>query len=177
VFGGTTALALGSIPAAQRGYPPATFLAAAAATIASAAFTTVFVWFPRPLRGARWLTTGLAVMTAVLVIPLVFIYSSGQGTPPSLDATLNVWMGGNLIAGTVLLAWRAVRPANRFLVAPLALGVAVGIFPLALLNALPQALGRPPIMWGESASVSVAAIPLAFAYAILRHRLFTLDAY
>jgi hypothetical protein len=62
-----------------------------------------------------------------------------------------------------------VPPPNRFVVAPLALGVAVGIFPLALLDALPRALGRPPIMWADSASASVAAIPLAFAYAIFRH--------
>ena len=55
-----------------------------------------------------------------------------------------------LVVGTLLLAWRAVRPANRFVVAPIALGVAVGIFPLALLDALPQALGRPPIMWARS---------------------------
>jgi len=177
VFGSTTALALGSIAGATRGYAPATFVAATSATAASAAFTTVFVWFPRPLRGAHWLTTGLAAMTTCLAIPLVFIYSSGVGTPPLLETSLNVWMGGNLVVGTLLLAWRAVRPANRFLVAPLALGVAVGIFPLALLNALPQALGRPPVMWAESASVSVAAIPLAFAYAILRHRLFALAAY
>ena len=63
------------------------------------------------------------------------------------------------------------------MVAPLALGVALGVFPLALLNALPQALGAAPIMWADSASASVAAIPFAFAYAILRHRLFALDAH
>jgi len=177
IFGGTTALALASIPGATRGYAPASFLAAVAATAASTAFTMVFVWFPRPLRGARWLTITLAVATTALAAPLVVIYSSGAGTPPPLEASLYLWMGGNLILGTLLLAWRAVRPANRFLVAPLAIGVAVGIFPLAFLNALPQALGRPPIMWGESASVSVAAIPFAFAYAILRHRLFALDAF
>jgi hypothetical protein len=32
-------------------------------------------------------------------------------------------------------------------------------------------------VWADSASASVAAIPLAFAYAIFRHRLFALDAY
>jgi hypothetical protein len=176
VFGATTALALASMAGAVRGYAPANFLAASSATAASAAFTTLFVWFPRPLRSARWLTTGLAAMTTGLVIPLVFVYASGEGTPPPLEASLFLWMGGNLVVGTLLLAWRAVRPPNRFVVAPLALGVAVGIFPLALLDALPQALGRPPIMWADSASASVAAIPLAFAYAIFRHRLFALDA-
>jgi hypothetical protein len=177
IFGGSTALALASMTGAMRGYAPANFVAASSATVASAAFTTVFIWFPRPLRNARWLTAGLAAATAGLVIPLVVIYSNGEGTPPPLETSLFVWMGGNLIGGTLLLAWRAVRPANRFVVAPLAVGVAMGIFPLALLDAVPQALGRPPIMWADSAALSVAAIPLAFAYAILRHRLFALDAY
>jgi hypothetical protein len=177
IFGSTTAFALASIAGATRGYGAATFLAATAATIASTAFTTVFVWFPRALNGARWLTTGLIIVAGGLTIPLVFIYSSGQGTPPPLESSLNFWMAANLLVGTLLLAWRAVRPANRFVVAPLALGVAVGVFPLAILNGLPQALGRPPVMSAESASVSVVAIPLAFAYAILRHRLFALDAY
>lgn len=176
VFGGTTALALASVFGASRGFAPTSFIAASCATIASTAFTTVFVWFPRPLRSARSLTIGLATLTTALVAPLVFIYSSGVGTPPPLEIGLNLWMSGNLLVGTLLLAWRAV-PANRFVVAPLVLGVAVGIIPLALLNALPQALGRMPIMWGDSASVSVVAIPIAFAYAILRHRLFALDAY
>jgi hypothetical protein len=177
VFGGTTALALGSIAGATRGYGAATFFAASAATVASTVFTIVFVWFPRPLRGARWLTLALAIVASGLTIPLIFIYSTGEGTPPPLESSLNLWFAANLTIGTLLLAWRAVRPPNRFVVAPLALGVAIGIFPLAILDALPQVLGRPPIMWAESASVSVVAIPLAFAYAILRHRLFALDAH
>jgi hypothetical protein len=177
VFGGTTALALGSIAGATRGDAPANFLAASSATVASAAFTTVFIWFPRPLRGARWLTIGLATVSTGLVIPLVVVYSRGEGTPPPLETSLFVWMGGNLVVGTLLLAARALRPANRYVLAPLALGVGVGIFPLALLDSLPQALGQMPIMWADSASASVAAIPLAFAYAILRHRLFSLDAH
>jgi hypothetical protein len=86
-------------------------------------------------------------------------------------------MGGNLLAGTVLLTWRSISPVHRHVLAPLALGIGVGIFPLAFLDALPQAVGRPPIMWADSASTTVAVIPLAFAYTILRHRLFALDAY
>jgi hypothetical protein len=179
VFGATTALALGSMAGAVRGYAPANFLAASSATVASAAFTTLFVWFPRPLRSARWLTTGLAAMSTGLVVPLVFVYASGEGTPPPLEASLFLLMGGNLVVGTLLLAWRAVRPPNRFVVAPLPLGVAVGIFPLALLDALAVAGTGPAAhhVWADSASASVAAIPLAFAYAIFRHRLFALDAY
>jgi hypothetical protein len=38
------------------------------------------------LRSARWLTTGLAAMSTGLVVPLVFVYASGEGTPPPLEA-------------------------------------------------------------------------------------------
>jgi len=177
VFGGATALALASMPGALRGYATVSLLAASSATVASAAFTTVFLWFPRPVRHARWLIAALAMGSAILLIPLAVLYARAEGEPPLLESILFVWMGGNLIAGAVLLAARAVRPANRYALAPLALGVGVGICPLALLDALPQALGHPPIMRAESASVSGAAIPLAFGYAILRHRLFALDAH
>src|SRR5438067_1643522 len=53
VFCGASALALAGMPGAIRGYAPAHFLAASSATVASAAFTCVFLWFPRPLRPAR----------------------------------------------------------------------------------------------------------------------------
>jgi hypothetical protein len=46
IFGGATALALASMPGALRGYASVHFLAASSATVASAAFTTVFVSFP-----------------------------------------------------------------------------------------------------------------------------------
>ena len=177
LFGGTTGLALASIAAALRGYAPTHFLAASSATVASAAFTTLFLWFPRPVSGARWLTNALAVASAALVLPLVVLYSTGEGTPTILETSLFVWMGGNLLVGTLLLSWRAIQPANRYVVAPLALGIAVGIFPLAFLDALPQAFGREPLMWPDTASATVVAIPLGFTYTILRHRLFALDAH
>ena len=130
-------------------------------------------------------------------VPLVFAHSAGA--PPELHgAALSAWearereriavqggvlaavalaeMGGNLLAGTLLLATRALNPANRDVLAPLALGITIGIVPLAFLNALPQVIGRPPLMSPDAASASVAAIPMAFAYTILRHRLFALDA-
>jgi len=177
VFGGATALALASMPGALRGYALVNLLAASSATVASAAFTVVFLWFPRPVRHARWIVTGLAAVSATLLIPLAVLYARGEGEPPLLESILFIWMGGNLIAGALLLAARAVRPANRHALAPLALGVGLGIGPLALLDALPQALGHTPIMHAESASISGAAIPLAFGFAILRHRLFALDAH
>jgi signal transduction histidine kinase len=176
VFCGASALALGSIPGAIRGNAPTHLLAASAATVAPAAFTTLFLWFPRPLRYAHQLASGLAVVCAALLSALAILYARGEGAPPLLESSLFIWLGGNLVVGTIVLALRAISPANRHILAPLALGVGLGIFPLALLDALPQALGRQPIMWADSASASAAAIPLAFAYAILRHRLFALDA-
>ena len=107
----------------------------------------------------------LATISATLLIPLAVLYARGEGEPPLLESILFIWMGGNLIAGALLLAARAVRPANRHALAPLALGVGLGIGPLALLDALPQALGHTPIMHAESASISGAAIVAAGVFA------------
>jgi hypothetical protein len=120
VFGGATALALASIPGALRGYAPAHFLAATSAVVASAAFTTVFLWFPRPLRYARWLIGALLLLSVCLVVRLIVLYGRGDGAPPALESSLFMWLGGNLVAGLALLGARSVRPANRHVLAPLA---------------------------------------------------------
>src|SRR5205807_591322 len=119
IFGGATALALASIPGALRGDASVNLLAASSATVAAAAFATVFLWFPRPPRHARWLSAGLAALSAGLLIPLGVLYARGEGAPPLLESILFVWLGGNLSAGALLLAARAVRPANRHALAPL----------------------------------------------------------
>src|SRR5207247_9068420 len=102
-------------------------LAASSATVAAAAFTTVFLWFPRPLWQAHWLSAGLGAISTGLLIPLGVMYVRGEGAPPLLESMLFVWLGGNLGAGAPLLAARAVRPANRHALTPLALGVGLGI--------------------------------------------------
>lgn len=50
-------------------------------------------------------------------------------------------------------------------------GLAVGVFPFLLLYQIPILLGLKPVVTEELAAVFFAAIPVAFAIAIVRHRL------
>ncbi|MBX6772777.1 MAG: HAMP domain-containing histidine kinase, partial [Chloroflexi bacterium] len=67
-------------------------------------------------------------------------------------------------------------PEDRPKLTPIVIGTGTGIAPLLLLNALPFLLtGRMIVPAGFSA-IGLVGIPLGFTYAILRHRLFGLDA-
>lgn len=86
-----------------------------------------------------------------------------------------IWLGGHLLAGASLLALRALSPGHRTQLAPIALGALAGTGPYVVLNALPGLLGLPSVVGPEIAALSLAVLPVAFAYVILRHHLFSLD--
>lgn len=54
-------------------------------------------------------------------------------------------------------------------------GSAVGVLPFALLYALPYLFGQSVTYWMEASILSLACIPVAFGYAILRYRLMDVD--
>jgi diguanylate cyclase (GGDEF)-like protein len=85
------------------------------------------------------------------------------------------WMMLNMLGGLVLLAVRASRRSDRRELAPLLIGTAVGVVPLVLLVAVPRLIGLRPLVPTEVAAIPAAAIPISFAYAILRHQVFGLD--
>jgi signal transduction histidine kinase len=176
VFSASSATALAAIPGALMGSGLAYFLAASGATVAAAAFPAVFLWFPRPLRLAVPATWLLAATTTGLLAPIALALARGAAMSALLDGLLFAWLASSLIAAAALLVGRATRSADRHALAPIAVGVGLGAAPVALLSALPQAVGRAPILPIELAAVSASAIPLAFGYAILRYRLFALDA-
>jgi hypothetical protein len=176
LFCGASATALAVVPGALMGSAWANFLAASSATIAAPAFAAVFLWFPRPLGRARPAAGLLAAVTLGLVAPIVVIFARGAGIPPLLDGLLFAWLAANLLGGALLLAARAISSVSRHTLAPIVIGAGLGVTPLALLTALPHTLGQPPLVRVEVASLGAVAIPLSFAYAISRHRLFALDA-
>ncbi|HEV8636743.1 MAG TPA: HAMP domain-containing sensor histidine kinase [Chloroflexota bacterium] len=173
---GASATALEVIPGALMGSAWANLLAASSSVVAAPAFAAVFLRFPRPLRWARPVALVLAAITACLVASIVALFVGGSGTPPALDSLLFAWLAANLLGGAGLLTARAINSAHRHTLAPIVIAVGLGVTPLALMNALPRALGQPPILPVEVAAVGAVAIPLGFAYAISRHRLFALDA-
>ena len=59
----------------------------------------------------------------------------------------------------------------------MALGVAVGLAPFLLLSVIPRAFGLSSPLLSNLSSVSLVLIPLAFAYAILKWRLWDVDMF
>jgi signal transduction histidine kinase len=177
LFCGATAAALTVIPGALTGSAWANVIAASSSIVAAPALAAVFLWFPRQLRWARVVAGLLAVGAVALVVPTAAVFVGERAMPPLLDGLLFAWLSASLLGGAGLLAARATKASERHTLGPIVIGVALGVAPLALLHALPRAFAQPPIMRVEVAALATVAIPLVFAYAISRRRLFALDAY
>lgn len=175
-FSGSFATGLVAMPGAVLGHAWQNFLAAVAATVAAPAFLALFLRFPRPLSASPWLARLLVGATLALVGALAFFFLTAETTPRELNTVLTGWLGGNLLGGLLLLTVRAVRSSERLTLAPIVVGAAIGLVPLLILFALPRVIVGTPLLRADSAAVPLGVIPLAFAYAILRHRLFALDA-
>jgi signal transduction histidine kinase len=177
LFCGATAAALVVIPGALTGSAWANLVAACSSIVAAPALAAVFLWFPRQLRWARSVATLLAVGAVALVVPTATVFTGERVMPPLLDGLLFAWLAASLLGSAGLLAARAMKASERHTLVPILVGVGLGVAPLALLNALPRAFAQPPILRVEVAALATVAIPLVFAYAISRRRLFALDAY
>ncbi len=175
-FSASFASALLAAPASLMGHPWATAVASVSAVIAVSAFAGVFVSFPRPLPHARAVMRVAVSIAGVLATALLFLRYFGQPDPPVMEAVLSLWMAGNLLGGLGVLITRLGRRDDRQALMPVVFGVVVGVVPLALLQAIPRGIGEPPPLRPEVAAIGTAAIPIGFAYAILRHRLFALEA-
>ena len=176
VFCGAVALALVTTPTATYGYQWAFFLTGSAAIVTATSFTAFTLIFPRPVHWIRWAIPPLTVATSAFVLAIGSLVLAGLPYPPVVNKGLFIWFAGNLIGGMVILGWRARNSIERRALAPIAFGTAVGFTPLVALNVAPLLLFKVTIVPAEVASIGTVAIPMSFAYAILRHRLFGLDA-
>ncbi|HVC33927.1 MAG TPA: ATP-binding protein [Chloroflexota bacterium] len=176
IFGSAVATALLAIPAAAMGYEWAYFLSASSAVVAAASFTILFLIFPHCLVGARW-AIALIIAIALGMVGLIAAFSlAGAAFPPALDEILWLWVAVDLVGGLIILILRARNPEDRRLLAPIIVGTAAGIAPLILLDAVPFVISHVLIVPVEFAALGLVGIPIGFTYAILRHRLFALDA-
>jgi hypothetical protein len=151
----------------------------------------LFLVFPRPLTEARRLHRWLpflylpaAFLAAVQADQSFFAgrYISG---PPSVEAAalqgrLEIYhLVAFVIASVLVLAFRlsaANEAAERRQLRWITLGVTGGYLPYILFNVVPTALAMPRPEWLELASVlPLALLPLTFAYAILRYKLWDLS--
>ncbi len=96
----------------------------------------------------------------------------------ALDQLELVYLGAYfLLAAAIFLRsyWRAPNGVVRQQLKWLTGGTLAGILPFAALYILPFSLGAVPRQWMNLSALSLALIPLCFAYAIGRYRLMDVD--
>jgi diguanylate cyclase (GGDEF)-like protein len=169
------ATALLTAPASLLGNAFPGYLSGPAAVIAASALFGVFVYFPRPLRHASRLTgvsvtvaMGLAVAQALEpILPNAFV--------APIEVPTWFWIGFNLVGAVLVLSVRTARRRDRRALGPLLVGTAFGVGPILLLNLMPRIFGLSPWLSSDLAAIAIAAIPISFAYSILRAQVFGLD--
>lgn len=145
-----------------------------------------FLTFPRPLSSGRWLARVLPFLylpsTFLLVLQFDLIWNQGAllaGPPeraiPLLDrlwlVLLGLYAAVSLCVLVLQLARTRIDEEGRQLLW-VTLGMAGGYLPFLALYLLPRAAGfEAPELLQVAAVIPLALVPLSFAYAILRYRL------
>ncbi|MEZ5333235.1 MAG: ATP-binding protein [Thermoanaerobaculia bacterium] len=149
----------------------------------------LFLIFPRPIRHARWVVPFVYLPAALLLFGEAdamlwdgkVLWSRELASAIPLLEVLELYhlvLMALLAAG--LLAWRLLRkmhPEPLRQATWLALGLAGGYLPFLGLYLLPRTLGNEPgALQNALAVMPLALVPLTFAYAILRYRLWDIGA-
>ncbi|MEP7011154.1 MAG: ATP-binding protein [Acidobacteriota bacterium] len=146
----------------------------------------LFLTFPSPLRPARWKEGRLlpflylpAALLATLQFDVIFLRPNA-GAIWALDRLDLAHLIGAAIAAIALLAWRIARGRDlegQRQVRWIAFGLAGGYLPFVALYVLPFVFGlRANETWNALAVLPLALVPLTFAYAILRYKLWDLES-
>ncbi len=146
----------------------------------------LFLTFPSPLRPARWQGGRLlpflylpAATLATLQFDVMFLRPNA-GAIWALDRLDLAHLVGAAIAAIGLLAWRIARGRGlegQRQVRWIAFGLAGGYLPFVALYVGPFLFGlRANETWNALAVLPLALVPLTFAYAILRYKLWDLEA-
>jgi len=96
----------------------------------------------------------------------------------ALDQLELVYLGAYFLLAAVTFLrsyWRAPNGVLRQQLKWLTGGTMAGMLPFAALYILPFSLGAVPRQWMNLSALSLALIPLCFAYAIVRYRLMDVD--
>jgi diguanylate cyclase (GGDEF)-like protein len=169
------ATTLAVIPASLLGYPAAVCLAALCSLTAGPSLLVAFLLFPRRMRWALRMAAGLFGISALLFAGQVIEWMAPREVMPLLDAASWLWCLLNMLAAFAVLAVLAWHPRDRRALAPVVIGVLAGVLPLVLLVGLPHLIGAQAIVDVQLAAMGMAAIPIGFAYSILRYQVFGLD--
>jgi len=175
---GSFATAMLTSPPASLGYAWAAYLTPPAALLAAPSLFGLFLSFPRPVRYGHRLANAAVLLAIPLALAQIGALALGSSVDvgDALDNSSWLWMVLNLSGAVVVLIVRAFRRSDRRALAPLCIGTAIGVGPLLILVAVPRLIGLDPLLRVEVAVIPAAAIPISFAYSILRHQVFGLDA-
>ena len=177
LLSGSFATTLVAAPAAVLGGAWASYLATTAALLAAAALSGLFLHFPRRVRHASTITRAViaGAICLALATPGADVFAHGSASFVDTASWVSAMLNG--IGAVVLIGMRVARDADRRLMFPLLFGTAIGIGPALVFNALPRLFGLEPPLPSEVTVMPVAAIPMSFAYSILRHQVFGLDVH
>jgi two-component system, NtrC family, sensor kinase len=144
-----------------------------------------FLLFPRPIRARRVVPLLYVPAAAYLIAELSVL--GARPTPAAaayLEACERFWfvyfvlyVSGVLARLIELMRRRREDAEAEKQVRWIALGIIVGLAPFLLLSALPRAFGLESPLLSSLAVVPLVLIPLAFAYAILKWRLWDVEIF
>lgn len=145
-----------------------------------------FLIFPRPLKTERrWLAPLLYLPgVAYLAAQEAPLLMSGPTAARGLELATRFWLFYFFVYGAAVLARLSLllrrRPEDARVekqVRWIGLGIVVGLAPFLLLSVLPRMFGLAAPVLSSLAVVPLVFIPLAFAYAILKWRLWDVEIF
>jgi PAS domain-containing protein len=143
----------------------------------------LFLIFPKPARSRRLVPLLYLPALAYMAAEPVVLSMTGPSALRASETMTRLWFlyfvlyaAVVMVRLTALVTTRAV-PAAEKQARWIALGVTVGLAPFVLLSALPRALGFASPLLSTIAVVPLVFIPLAFAWAILKWRLWDVEIF
>jgi PAS domain S-box-containing protein len=143
----------------------------------------LFLIFPKPARSRRLVPLLYLPAVAYMAAEPVVLSMTGPSAVRASETMTRLWFlyfvlyaAVVIVRLTALVTTRAV-PAAEKQARWIALGVTVGLAPFVLLSALPRALGFASPLLSTIAVVPLVFIPLAFAWAILKWRLWDVEIF
>jgi PAS domain S-box-containing protein len=143
-----------------------------------------FLLFPRPAGQPRLRLFLYLPAVAYLVGEALLLQARGEAVARGNEWLTRLWFGYFALYGAAVLARlflllrrrRADAEAEKQ-VRWIGLGVTVGLAPFLLLSVIPRAVGLSSALLTSLAVVPLVFIPLAFAYAILKWRLWDVEIF
>ena len=143
----------------------------------------IFLIFPRPTRSRRLVPLIYLPAAAYIAAQPVVLSMSGAAAVRASELMTRLWfvyfaLYASIVIGRLAtLVMRRETPAAEKQARWIALGVTVGLAPFVILSALPRALGFASPLLSTVAVVPLVFIPLAFAWAILKWRLWDVEIF